>query len=67
MTSTVPLSDGEVAVMELELLTVKVAAAVLPNFTALAPVRPVPTTVTEVPPAKGPADGLMDVTVGAAV
>ena len=42
-----------------------VAAAVAPNFTADAPVKFVPVTVTEVPPALGPDDGLTAVTVGA--
>ena len=67
MTSTVPLPAGEVAEMLLELLTVKVVAAVPANFTAVAPVRLVPVMVTEVPPAAGPEDGLTDVTVGAAM
>jgi hypothetical protein len=66
VTLTVPLPDGEVAVMELELLTVKVAAAVFPNLTALVPVKPVPVTVTEVPPPDGPEEGLTELTVGAA-
>jgi hypothetical protein len=67
VTSTVPLPAGEVAEMLLELLTVKVVAAVPPNFTAVAPVKFVPVTVTEVPLPAGPEDGLTDVTVGAAM
>ncbi len=67
MTLTVPLPDGEVAVMELGLLTVKVAALPEPKSTAVAPVKLAPVTVTDVPPAKGPADGLTEVTVGAEV
>ena len=66
MTSTVPVPAGELAVMEVELFTLKVVAALLPNFTTLAPVKLVPLTVTEVPPPCGPADGFTAVTVGAA-
>ena len=36
-------------------------------MTAVAPVKPVPVTVTEVPPAVGPLVGLTPVTVGAGV
>ncbi len=50
-----PAPAGEVAVMEVALLTVKLVAAVAPNFTALAPVKLVPVMVTTVPPAVGPA------------
>ena len=66
VTSTVPLPGGEVAVMVLELLTVKLVAAVLPNFTAVAPVKPEPVMVADVPPAEGPEVGLTEETVGAA-
>src|SRR5207302_848471 len=44
---------------------VKDAASVDPNFTDVAPVKPVPVIVTVVPPAVGPAVGLTEVTVGA--
>ena len=37
---------------------VNAVAAVVPNFTAVAPVRLVPVMVTEVPPAAGPEVGL---------
>ena len=58
VTSTVPAAPaGAVAVMEVALLTVKVVAAVAPNFTAVAPVKLVPVTVTEVPPVVGPEVG----------
>ena len=40
-------------------------AAVVPNFTAVAPVKLVPVIVTLVPPAKGPELGEIPVTVGA--
>jgi hypothetical protein len=65
VTSTVPVaSGGEVAVMEEAELTTKVAAAVAPNLTAVAPVTLVPVIVTEVPPALSPEFGLRPVTVG---
>jgi hypothetical protein len=65
--STVPAAcAGEVAVMEVALLTVNVVAAVAPKLTAVAPVKPVPVIVTEVPPVSGPFVGLTFVTVGAA-
>jgi hypothetical protein len=55
---------GEVVVIEVAPLTVKVVAAVPPKFTAVAPVKFVPVTVTEVPPVLIPDVGLMPVTVG---
>jgi hypothetical protein len=64
--STVPVPAGLVAVIEVALFTVYEAAAVLPNFTPLAPVKPVPVIVTEVPPAIGPAAGEMLVMTGSA-
>ena len=45
--------------------TAVMVPAVPPNMTALAPTNPVPVTVTTVPPASGPAIGLMALTVGA--
>ncbi len=47
------------------LLTVKEAAALLPNLTAVAPEKLVPVMVTLVPPDGGPVFGLTLVTVGA--
>ena len=44
----------------------KLVAAVEPKLTPVAPLKPVPVMVTEVPPARGPAAGLMALTVGAA-
>ena len=38
----------------------------VPKSTAVAPVKLVPLTVTEVPPAVGPLEGLTPVTVGSA-
>jgi hypothetical protein len=52
-------------VIDVSLLTVNVVAAVAPKLTALAPVNPVPVTVTLVPPAAGPAFGETLATVGA--
>ena len=60
-------SAGEVAVIEVDEFTVTLVAAVAPNMTELAPVRLVPVTVTEVPPAVDPEAGLTPVTVGNAV
>ena len=64
--STVPVPAGDVAVIEVAELTVKLAAVVPPNATAVAPVRLVPVIVTTVPPAAGPNVGEIEVTVGAA-
>jgi hypothetical protein len=66
LTSTVPVPDGDVAVICVEELTVNAVAAVPPNDTAVAPEKPVPVMITEVPPPVGPAVGEMPVTVGAA-
>ena len=66
VTSTAPaLPAGDVAVIDVALLTVNEVAAVAPNFTAVAPVKLVPVMVTLVPPAVGPLVGLTPVTVGA--
>jgi hypothetical protein len=64
--STVPVPDGETAVIEVAELTTKLAAAVPPNLTADVPDRFVPVIATCVPPPVGPALGLTAVTVGAA-
>jgi hypothetical protein len=61
VTSTTPLPAGAVAVMLVAPLSVKVAA-VVPNLTALAPLKFVPVIVTDVP--VGPDVGLTAVTVG---
>ena len=55
---------GEVAVIEVSLLTVNVVAGVVPKVTLVAPVKPVPVMVTGVPPLIGPVVGEMPVTVG---
>jgi len=56
---------GTVAVIWVAELTVKLVAATPPNFTEVAPVKPVPWIVTEVP--TGPLVGVKDVIVGAVV
>jgi hypothetical protein len=61
-TSTVPLPAGDVAVMVELFTTWKVAAATVPNFTDVAPPKPLPEMVTDVPPAAGPVFGLKLVT-----
>ncbi len=58
------LSAGEVMVMDVEEFTTRPVPATVPNFTAVAPVKPVPVTVTVVPPAVEPEVGLTPVTVG---
>ena len=66
VTSTVAApSAGEVAVMDVALLTVKLVAGLPdPKLTAVAPVKLVPVIVTLVPPVVGPSAGLTAVTVG---
>jgi hypothetical protein len=66
VTSTVPAgSAGLTAVIELSELTVKLAAARVPNLTAVAPVRALPVMVTVVAPPVGPEVGDTPVTTGA--
>ena len=60
------LPAGVIAVIEVELTTFTAVAAVPPNVTAVAPMKPVPVMVTDCAPASGPDDGLRDVTVGPA-
>ena len=63
---TVPAdSGGLVAVTCVELRTVKLVAAVVPNLTAVAPLRFVPVIVTALPPAVVPEVGETEPTVGA--
>ena len=66
LTSTVPVPEGDVAVIVVEDTTVKPVAAVAPKVTAVAPERLVPVMVTVVPPAPGPDVGEIELTVGAA-
>jgi hypothetical protein len=53
------------AVMLVGLVTVKLAAVVVPNLTAVAPKRSVPVMVTDVPPLALPVGGVNDVMAGA--
>jgi hypothetical protein len=67
VTSTAPaVPAGDVAVIEVSLVVAVTVAGVVPKSTAVAPVKPVPLIVTEVPPAVVPLVGDRDVTVGAA-
>jgi hypothetical protein len=66
LTSTTPVPAGDVAVIDVAELNVKLAA-VAPKVTAVTPVKLVPVMVTDVPPAVGPAVGEIEVTVGAAI
>ena len=67
VTSTVPAPPtGETAVSWVNELTVKLVAALEPKSTALAPVKPVPVTMTELATDTGPETGLTPLTVGAA-
>ena len=67
VTCTVPSnSAGDTAVIDVGELTTKLVALTDPNLTDVAPVKPVPVIVTDVPPAVGPEFGLTLVTVGAA-
>ena len=66
-TSTVPTAPaGAVAVIWVELLTMKPVAGVAPKTTAVAPLRLVPVMTTVAPPAVEPLVGEMPVTVGGA-
>jgi hypothetical protein len=66
VTSTVPEDPaGDTAVTVVEDVTLNDVAATEPNLTAVAPVKLVPVTVSEVPPAVEPVLGLNDETVGA--
>ena len=64
VTSTVPVPAGAVTVRLVALITVTRCPRWTPKSTAVAPVKPVPVTVTVVPPAWGPLVGLTAVTVG---
>ena len=50
--------------MDVDELTTRPVPATVPNFTTVAPVKPVPVTLTVVPPAVIPEVGLTPVTVG---
>src|SRR5690348_9933938 len=67
VTSTGPVVPaGAVAVIWVLLVAVNVVAGfAVPKLTAVAPPKPVPVIVTDVPPVAGPEVGLTPVTVGA--
>src|SRR5450432_3464163 len=64
LTVTAPVPAAVTAVICVSEFTTKLAAAVPPNFTAVAPVKPVPVMTTLVPPLAGPEVGANPVTVG---
>lgn len=61
-----PVPEGAVAEICVSELTVKLLAAVPPKLTAVAPVRLLPVSVTDVPPLAEPWAGLIAVIAGAA-
>lgn len=66
VTSTTPaVSAGAFAVIVVDEVTVNDDVLTPPKCTAVAPVKPVPVIVTEVPPVAGPLLGVTFVTVGA--
>ena len=66
MTSTVPAAcAGATAVIRVDEDTLKLDAGTVPKNTCVAPLKPVPFTVTDVPPLLGPDVDDNDVTVGA--
>ena len=65
VTSTTPgAAVGEVAVIDVSPATVNAAAGAPLKETSVAPLKPVPEIVTEVPPAAGPSATEMPVTRG---
>ena len=55
---------GEIAVIWVELLIIKLVAGVPPKFTLVVSIKFVPVMITDVPPAGIPAVGLIAVMVG---
>jgi hypothetical protein len=67
VTFTMPAgSFGEIAVMRVDELTVKLFAATVPKCTAVTALKPLPRIFTIVPPAAGPLVGLTLVIDGGA-
>src|SRR5437016_1050771 len=64
ITSTVPVPAGATAVIDVVEMTVKLVAGAEPKLTAVAPLKFVPVTLTDVPPTAGPIVGLSFVTFG---
>jgi hypothetical protein len=66
LTSTVPVPGGEVTVSEVLLITlIEEPGFEVPKSTTVAPLKPAPVIVTEVPPPVGPPEGVTELTVGA--
>ena len=61
------LNAGVVAVMDVVFTTTTLVAAAPPRVTLVVPVKLVPVMVTAWPPAVEPVDGLIALTVGAAM
>ncbi|GAA2306887.1 hypothetical protein Scani_20130 [Streptomyces caniferus] len=66
VTCTVPVPSGAVAVIWVSELTVNEGDGVAPKRTAVALVKPVPVTITGVPPAEEPEGGETERTAGTA-
>ena len=64
MMCAIPDPAGEVTVIEVDELTTKPVPATPAKVAPEAPTKFVPVTVTVVPPASGPAFGLIEVTLG---
>ena len=64
VTSTTPVPGGLMTVIVVALTTVISVPGLVPKWTPVAPVKPVPVIVTKVPPAVGPPLGLRLVTAG---
>src|SRR5450755_4130695 len=62
---TAPVPTGDTAVIWVAEFTTKLAAAVPPKSTAVAPMNPVPVMTTLVPPLCGPDVGMKPVMFGA--
>ena len=63
-TLTLPVPGGVVAVIAVPLITTRLVAATPPKVTSVAPVKPVPVMVTEVPPLEVPDIGEILLKVG---
>ena len=67
VTETTPVPAGTVTVRLVAVTALTPVPAVEPKSTVGIPEKPVPLTVTVLPPAWGPLFGLTEVTVGAAL
>ena len=66
VTFTVPVPEGEIALIWLALVTLTFVEDVLPKWIEVPSVKLDPVIVTDVPPVVGPLEGLTPVTDGAA-